>query len=109
MTGTAAFTCFSYRVYLGRTTKNTKEDKPRQNLHYNALDLDLPPPPETYLAPPPPDQLQAEKPHDYTLRINGQEPQQPKSLFQSTAFKAAGVFIAVIVGYLAYLFVFLPK
>lgn len=100
MTGTAAFTCFSYRVYLGRTTKNTKEDKPRQNLHYNALDLDL---------PPPPDQLQAEKPHDYTLRINGQEPQQPKSLFQSTAFKAAGVFIAVIVGYLAYLFVFLPK
>ena len=47
--------------------------------------------------------------HDYTIKINGQQPAEPKSFFQSTAFKVIGAAAAVIIGLLAYIFIFLPK
>jgi hypothetical protein len=87
-----------------------------QELHYIS-----PPPPPEYLAPPPPPaqaaqptpikekQQEATPKHDYTVKIDGEQPAEPRSFFQSTAFKLIGASAAVIIGLLAYIFIFLPK
>jgi hypothetical protein len=64
-----------------------------------------PPPPQAT----PPTQKQQYEGNRYTLKVGGEEPAEPRSFFQSTAFKALGITAAGIIGFLAYLFIFLPK